>query len=153
MDYCLAYPKWQYLSYLCARHELVLHGWQDRAIRTLEPRLARDVRDFSSQRAIYATTDGIWAMYFAILGRLGFPAMALFNSCLSLRNANGRLSDPLYFFSIIEPARSQSPWCDGMLYILPRRPFLAQIHGHDDATLGALHAADPGSFPIGALVS
>jgi hypothetical protein len=192
VDYCLAYPKWQYLSYLCGTHELVLHGSQNRAIGMVEPRQARDVRELSSRRAIYATTDGIWAMYFAILDRRRFPAMTLFNSCVSFRGATGRLSEPVYFFSITEAVRREAPWCEGMVYILPRRsfqqepvqrmggvevvfpqcvgsmpvepvarlavspadfPFLAQVHGHDDAALGALHAADPGGFPISAVVS
>ncbi len=123
VEYCLPYPKWEYLSYLCTTHELVLHGSQDCSIATVEPRHAQDARLFSSQHAIYATTDGIWVMYFAILDRRSFPAMTLFNSCLSVRSARGRLGEPAYFFSVSEPELRQGPWCEGMVYILPRRSF------------------------------
>ena len=50
--------------------------------------MANDVRAFSNQRAIYATTDGIWVIYFAILNRKLYPEMSLFNSCFQARVSN-----------------------------------------------------------------
>ncbi len=186
VEYHLSYPKWQFLSFLCQARELVLHGSQNQAIGMLEPRQANDVRAFSNQRAIYATTDGIWVIYFAILDRRMYPEMTLFNSCLRARVSPAQLSEPLYFFSITHSVLLRRPWCQGTIYILPRRsfeqeapqqlqgveitfphwisplpaepvarlnvgpqdfPFLAQIHGHDDAKLVQLTAADPGGFP------
>ena len=67
IDYQLSYPKWQYLSYLCSSRELVLHGSQNMSIQTVEPRKAMDIRACSNQNAIYATTDGIWSIFFAIV--------------------------------------------------------------------------------------
>ncbi len=132
IDYCLPYPKWQFLSYLCERKELVLHGSQEKALAVVEPRRARDQRDFSSQQAIYATTDGIWVMYFAILDRRRFPWMTLFNSCLQVRDAENQLSEPLYFFSITHQALLQAPWCEGTIYILPRQPFEQELPQQKD---------------------
>jgi len=123
VDYGLPYPKWQYLSYLCDTGELVLHGSQNRDIGIVEPRQAVDKRAYSNQRAIYATTDGIWVIYFAILDRARYPEMGLFNSCLRVRVAADQLSEPLYFFSITHSALLQKPWRDGMVYILPRQEF------------------------------
>ncbi len=123
VDYRLPYPKWQYLFYLSQTDELVLHGSQHRDLAVVEPRAARDVLDFNSQQAIYATADGLWVMYFAILDRLRFPGMTLFNSCLSVRSARGKLREPVYFFSVSESARRYGPWCDGMVYVLSRRSF------------------------------
>lgn len=123
VDYDLPYPKWQFLSYLCQSRELVLHGSQHQTISVLEPRLALDVRAFSAQRAIYATTDGIWVIYFAMLDRQKYPDMTLFNSCLRVQFSAGALSDPLYFFSITYSALLKKPWCEGAVYILPRQTF------------------------------
>jgi len=123
IDYSLPYPKWQFLSYLCETKELVLHGSQHHEIDIVEPRQASDIRAYSNQRAIYATTDGIWVIYFAMIDRRKYPGISLFNSCLSARVSADQFSDPLYFFSITHSALVQGPWCEGMVYILPRRSF------------------------------
>jgi hypothetical protein len=126
LDYCLPYPKWQYLSYLCETRELVLHGSQNLSIDEVEPHQANDEKAFSNQRAIYATTDGIWVIYFAILDRKSYPEMSLFNSCLRARVSADQLSDPLYFFSVTQSALLQEPWCEGAIYILPRQNFIQE---------------------------
>jgi hypothetical protein len=130
IDYQLPYPKWEYLSYLCDTYELVLHGSQNPNIDEVEPRQAKDIKAFSNQSAIYATTDGIWVIYFAILDRKSFPEMTLFNSCLRARISPSQLSDPLYFFSITQSVLVQKPWCDGMIYILPRQFFVQETEQH-----------------------
>ena len=126
VDYHLPYPKWEYLSYLCETKELVLHGSQNLDTDVVEPRQANDIRTFSNQRAIYATTDGIWVIYFAILDRKLYTEMSLFNSCLRARVSADQLSDPLYFFSITQSVLLQKPWCKGAIYILPRQDFLQE---------------------------
>ncbi len=123
IDYCIPYPKWQFLSYLCETREWVLHGSQHSHIDEVEPRQANDKKAFSNQQAIYATTDGIWAIYFAILDREKYPEMSLFNSCLRARIAADQLSAPLYFFSITHSVLLQKPWGEGVIYILPRHSF------------------------------
>jgi len=122
IDYRLPYPKWQYLSYLCETKELVLHGSQNLDIAEVEPRQAIDKKAFSNQRAIYATTDGIFVIYFAIIDRVQYP-LSLFNSCLQIRISPDLLSDPFYFFSITHSALLQKPWCPGAIYILSRQAF------------------------------
>ena len=121
--YRLPYPKWQYLSYLCETRELLLHGSQNESIDIVEPRQANDKKAFSNQHAIYATTDGIWVIYFAILDRTKYPEMSLFNTCLRARVSASQLSNPVYFFSITHSVLLRGPWCEGMIYILPRRSF------------------------------
>lgn len=123
IDYSLPYPKWQFLSYLCETKEVVLHGSQHCQIQTVEPRQANDIKAFSNQHAIYATTDGIWVIYFAIVDRKKYPGLSLFNSCFCARISADQFSDPLYFFSITHSALLQQPWCEGMIYILPRQTF------------------------------
>lgn len=123
IDYRLPFSKWQFLSYLCDSRELVLHGSQTPGIEVVEPRQANDVKAYSNQRAIYATTDGIWVIYFAIIDRKKYSPLSLFNSCFRVGPTLEQLSDPLYFFSITHSARLQNPWCQGLIYILPRQSF------------------------------
>ena len=126
IDYQLPFPKWQFLSYLCAARDLILHGSQNADIDVVEPRRARDVRAFSAQDAIYASTDGIWVIYFAIVDRRKFSPLSLFNSCLNIQISPDQVIGPLYFFSITNTALVQRPWCDGVIYILPRTNFIQE---------------------------
>jgi len=126
IDYALPYPKWQFLSFLCETRNLVLHGSQNLQISQVEPRQANDKRAFSNQLAIYATTDGIWVLYFAILDRKKYPEMTLFNSCFQARISPDQFSEPLYFFSITQSVLIQKPWCTGAVYILPRQSFIQE---------------------------
>lgn len=123
VDYTLSLPKWQFLNYLCETRNLVLHGSQIGNIDTVEPRQANDIRAFSNQRAIYATTDGIWAIFFAIIDRRNHKNLSLFNSCLQARIDPDTLTDPMYFFSITQSVRLQAPYCNGTIYILNRDSF------------------------------
>jgi len=126
IDYALPFPKWQFLSYLCETKNLILHGSQNLEIEQVEPRQANDKKAFSNQVAIYATTDGIFVLYFAILNRRKHPEMTLFNSCFQARISPDQLSEPLYFFSITQSVLIQKPWCAGAIYILPRQSFIQE---------------------------
>jgi hypothetical protein len=126
IDYRLAHPKWQFLSYLCQSSSLVLHGSQNVGITEVEPRQAMDVRAYSGQNAIYATTDGIWVIFFAIIDRKKFSPLSLFNSCLDIRISPEQTWGPFYFFSITHSALVQEPWCEGSVYILPREGFVQE---------------------------
>ena len=123
INYRLTQPKWQFLDFICKTRHLVLHGSQHADIEEVQPRKAADVRAFSKQQAIYATTDGIWAIYFAIIDRQNVQPLSLFNSCITVRTAPDHVLGPLYFFSITHSALLRKPWCDGVIYILPRADF------------------------------
>lgn len=122
IDYQLAAQKWKFLSWLCRSCDFVLHGSQNMDLDIVEPRKALDIRAFSAQEAIYATTDGIWVIYFAIVDRKNFQ-LSLFNSCLDVHLAPGQVLGPLYFFSVTHSALVQNPWRPGAIYILPRQTF------------------------------
>ncbi len=123
IDYQLAYPKWQFLSYLCSTRNLVLHGTQNQDIAVVEPRKVIDIKAFSGQEAIYATTDGIWVIFFATVDRVNFGGLSLFNSCLEIQIAPGMRMGPFYFFSITHSVLMQKPWYEGAVYLLPRAGF------------------------------
>ena len=122
LDYHLPYPKWQFLTYLCEKKPVILHGSQLAELETVQPQQANDIRAFANQRAIYATTDGIWVIYFAILDRKQHP-MSLYNACFRYQDAEDHWSNPFYFFSISHSALVRDPWIWGTIYILPRDSF------------------------------
>jgi len=129
INYTLAAPKWQFLCYLCEAKAVLLHGSGNSAIEEFEPRQSNDTNEFGNRKAVYAASDGIWPMYFAIANRDG-PVISLTNSCFRLMQSDGNWSVPYYFFSINDDAFEQNPWRNGTIYILPRATF--EQNRHDD---------------------
>ena len=125
LQYELPQPRWQFLCYLADHKPVVLHGSGRADIATFEPRKADDVLEFGNRAAVYAASDGIWPIYFAILDRDRY-AMSLTNACIRVVPRTGEASPPCYFFSISRPALQQQPWRNGMVYILPRTTFEPQ---------------------------
>jgi hypothetical protein len=121
LDYPLAIPKWQFLCYLVEHYPILLHGSGNPHITTFEPRQSQDLREFGAQKAVYATDDGIWPLYFAIVDRSKSPTIA--NACIRPEAANGSQDQAYYFFSISSQAIGQQPYRDGMVYLLPRDTF------------------------------
>lgn len=124
IDYRLAAPRWQFLCH-ATRRGLVLHGSGDANIARFEPRKPADRSAFGGRRAVFAATDGIWPIYFAILDRDRYP-MALVNSCMSITGPDGRTDGPYYFFSITATALAHEPWREGTVYLLPGDGFEEQ---------------------------
>jgi hypothetical protein len=125
IDYPLLAPKWQFLSYLCEHREVVLHGSGQPDILEFEPRQSNDVSEFGNRRAIYAASDGIWPIYFAVMDR-DRGVTSLVNSCARVIGSYGSRSEPYYFFSINADALSRRPWRRGTIYLLPRQSFEPQ---------------------------
>jgi hypothetical protein len=125
IDYTLAAPKWQFLCHAADRRGLALHGSGNPGIALFEPRQANDLGDFGNQKAVYAASDGLWAMYFAIVDRERHP-MTLSNACVRLADPDGAVRGPFYFFSISQSALPYQPWRSGTVYLLPSETFLVQ---------------------------
>ncbi len=117
-------PKWQFFCYLTEQYSVVLHGSANVSISRFQPRQPDDLSAFGNQNAVYAASDGIWPMYFAILDRERYP-MSMSNACIRLVQA-GQISVPYYLFSITREALVRKPWRDGMMYILPNNTFVSE---------------------------
>ncbi|KOG42472.1 hypothetical protein [Streptomyces resistomycificus] len=163
VDYQLDAPKWQFLCHAAERSGIVLHGSGDPDIGRFEPRQPADTLEFSNRRAVFAATDGIWPMYYAILDRDRHPTMTLCNACIRIASPNSLdFSDPYYFFSISRPALDRQPWRVGTVYLLPADTFESQPPvTADDARIRIAQAASavpvepaaklsvhPGDFPF-----
>jgi hypothetical protein len=130
IPYSLGAPKWEFLHYAVTRGDLVLHGSADPEIQVFEPRKADDLREFGNQAAVYAASDGIWPIFFAIIDR-SYSAFLL-NASIRILELPGATA---WFFSITQSALDNQPWCDGTVYVLPRSGFVDD----DVLELGGLH--------------
>jgi hypothetical protein len=124
IPYSLPYPRWQFLCYLGDQLHLALHGSADNGIAMFEPRQSNDLEEFGNQKAVYAASDGLWAMFFAIIDRSRMDSIT--NACIRLEVPIGNMQDPLYVFSISQSALPQKPWRSGTVYLLPRETFITQ---------------------------
>lgn len=120
----LPWQKWQFLCYVADQHDIALHGSGDPNIDLFEPRQSNDVNDFGNQKAVYAASDGLWAMFFAIVDRP--RVMSVANACIRLEEESGAVHGPLYVFSVSQSALPSQPWRTGTVYLLPRQPFITQ---------------------------
>ncbi|HLK15153.1 MAG TPA: hypothetical protein VKT78_10135 [Fimbriimonadaceae bacterium] len=119
----LAPPRaepWKLLCHLAERGDFLLHGTGDPNIAQFVPRQPTDSNPFGAQNAVYAASDGLWPMYYAILDRS--PPFSLHNACISLVD-DGREGERYYFFSIQNSALARRPYRPGYVYILPKATF------------------------------
>ncbi len=119
IDYRLTAPKWKFLCWLIETKDVLLHGSSRDDIVSFEPRRADDASEFGGQRAVFAASDGIWAMFFAITNRR--VATSLVNASFWFND--GATPDTFYYFSINTDAFDGRPWREGTVYVLPRSSF------------------------------
>ena len=106
---------------LVERGDVLFHGSQSGDLERLEPiRLSTDATKFGNQQAVYATSDPVWATYFAILRRGKYSTR---NASLGI--VGGNLFPRWYYFSITRPDGGEN-FAPGSLYVLPRKTFVRQ---------------------------
>ena len=113
-------PVWAWLSWLCDTQGFVAHGTGQGDIAVFEPRQSNDVRWFGNRKAVYAASDALWAMFFAIMNRPTIP-MRVVNAAISVW-LNGKL-EPRYYFGASLTALERGAFRDGWVYLLPTAGF------------------------------
>jgi hypothetical protein len=162
VQYSLPAPKWQFLCWLADTQAVLLHGTHLAGIAVLEPTHPDDESQFGHRRAVFASSDGIWAMFFAILDRA--VAWSLVNACFSLRDADdGSVKDVRYYFSVNGDALvGGRGFSRGYVHVLPRRTFQREpphyengdvIESHQWASIQPVRPigcveVDPEDFPF-----
>lgn len=124
IEFTLPYPKWQFLCHLADHKSIAMHGSGDPNIAVFEPRQSNDLNEFGNQKAIYASSDGLWAMFFAIVDRDRVGSIT--NACVRLADETGTFQGPYYVFSVSQSALPNQPWRSGTVYLLPRSTFITQ---------------------------
>ncbi len=125
IQFSLPWPKWQFLCHVADYHDIAVHGSGDPNIALFEPRQANDLNEFGNQKAVYAASDALWAMFFAIVDRDRFP-MSITNACVRLTDEGGASHGPYYVFSVSQSVLASQPWRVGTIYLLPRGKFVVQ---------------------------
>jgi hypothetical protein len=116
---------WHFLCGLAEHREIAFHGTGDPNIESFEPRRPIDFAPFGDQEAVFATTDPIWAMFYAIVDR-DRHRLTLNNGCILVTDAEGDGELPYYYFSVTAGALPEQPWRTGYVYFLPAETFVAQ---------------------------
>ncbi|MCC7118100.1 MAG: hypothetical protein IT310_06200 [Anaerolineales bacterium] len=124
IEFNLPRQKWEFLCYLADQHQIALHGSGNSSIDLFEPRQSNDLTEFGNQKAIYAASDGIWAMFFAIIDRDRVDSIT--NACVRLEDETGLVHGPFYVFSVSQSAVPNKPWRTGTVYLLPKQTFITQ---------------------------
>lgn len=128
LPYDLTMPRWQFLGLLTKTVDVVLHGSSDPDIAEFRPHRPVDLDEFSRRHAVYAASDGVWPIYFAIVDRT--RVSSLLNACFTVLDRDDAGEHPTYyFFSIEQVALDSQLWRDGTVYVLPRRSFVRQPPG------------------------
>ena len=112
---------WHFLCSLAARRRIAFHGTGDPHIERFEPREPIDFAPFGNQRAVFATSDPIWAMFYAIIGPHR-QKLTLNNACVVLEERD----EAYYYFSVSRQELAGRPWGTGYLYFLPADTFVEQ---------------------------
>jgi len=91
-------PRWVFLEWLVRRGWL-LHGSNEAGITRFEPRAPYDasVDDFSKRTAVFASSDGVWALMYALRDRARVRGML--NAAMQLWEGE-RWSGMRYFLSL-----------------------------------------------------
>jgi hypothetical protein len=151
-------PLCERLRWRAATEDVLFHGSSNPDLRELAPiRRSRDKTAFGDQQAVYATSDPVWATFFAVLRR---GRVSMRNASLGL--AGESLYPRWYFFSINRPDGGEH-FAPGSLYVLPRTTFTCQspLLGKIDTAQWVSHEAvpvleridvTPADFPLADLV-
>lgn len=116
-------PRLDFLRWLAENRSVVFHGSPHDDLDELSTeRRSRDSTAWGNQRAVYASTDPVWAIYFACLRRdQGWTGTK--NG--SMGRADGPLYPRRYFFLHNRGSVSPDRFGPGSLYLLPPATFVA----------------------------
>ncbi|MFD0674912.1 hypothetical protein [Cohnella sp. GCM10027633] len=109
-------PKSRFIDYLIQEKSFVAHGSNRMNIERFEPR-EQTLYNGELVNAVFATKDGVWPMFYAILDRSKVVGNFR-NGCL--RTANDTRH---YFFSLTKKTIAQNPWICGTIYLLSSDTF------------------------------
>ena len=122
----LPVPKWAFLCWLADEKGLLMHGSGNPDVTMFEPRTPFDNSpdDFSKQTAVFAASDGIWAIFYAVIDRVNFR-LRMLNGAMQFKTSEG-WTRMHYFFSVTGSVLERYPWRKGTVYILPVEGFTRQ---------------------------
>ncbi len=125
IDYCLSYPKVDFLNYICDWRGYVAHGSLVQDLAVLEPiRYSQDSSEFGNRQQIFCSPDAVWAIWFAILEKSKCHLTE--NGCVRIGSGQKRIK--YYHFELPASCKSDPPFTDGMIYIAHAADFPDRHH-------------------------
>ncbi|WP_442599812.1 hypothetical protein [Neobacillus sp. D3-1R] len=121
IPYTLSLPKYQFLQYLSDTKSIVFHG-SNKIIEVFEPR-EQTLFNGEMTKAVFATKDPIWAMFYATLRKESIVD--------NIRNGSISANQKqwYHFYSLTQATFSNQPWEKGYIYILSTKTFEAPAKG------------------------
>jgi hypothetical protein len=120
ISYNLAYPKAEFLNYICDWRGFVLHGSPLQDLEILEPiRKSSDKSEFGNRQQIFCSPDAMWAMWFAILDKSKYNQTR--NGSVRVGSGSGRVK--YYHFELPKANAENRPFIEGMIYVARARDF------------------------------
>lgn len=118
--YNLAYPKADFLNYICDWRKFVVHGSPLDDLETLQPiRKSSDENEFGNRQQIFCSPDAMWAMWFAILDKSQYNFTR--NGCVRVGRGPKRVK--YYHFELPNENKTNNPFTEGMIYIARAQDF------------------------------
>lgn len=118
-------PRWKFVEWLTRQERVVFHGSPKPDIEVFAPvRRSVEIMDHAGTgnlAAVYGTTFGLWATWFAVLDRSSLQG-SIQNGVLRWNDRSGRELD-VYHFSVHHTHLGDDIWRSGTLYLLPRDSF------------------------------
>ena len=114
IDYRLSQPRWWFLQRAIGRG-LLLHGTNERELTELRTRANGDAFG-APVKALFASDDAIWPLYFATVNRAHLQH-GYINWATHVRGTSR------YIFSIGADPHDASSWTDGVVHLLPAGSF------------------------------
>lgn len=128
IEYEIDSPKHKFLAYLLENGYL-LHGSSVEDVEMLEPRQANDASKKSgNQKAIYAVSDPILPLFYAIKDRKRLHGMV--HSGYSTDDQGVKT----YSFQIDGTRSEKDPWKSGVVHILPKESFVQTMNDEGGPT-------------------
>ncbi len=120
ISYNLAYPKADFLNYICDWRGFVVHGSPLHDLVTLQPvRKSSDKSEFGNHQQIFCSPDAMWGMWFAILDKAKYNLTR--NG--SVRIGRGKNCVKYYHFELPKENKEHHPFVEGMIYITRAQDF------------------------------
>jgi hypothetical protein len=117
IDYHSNFPKYRFIQYISETRNVLLHGSNHQHIEQFEPRL-QTLYDGKWTEAVFATKDGIWPVFYAILNRS--KVLKNFRNG-SIRHT--RTKRNYHFYSLDNLSDQDDIWLPGTIYFLEDKTF------------------------------
>ncbi|MDP3696820.1 MAG: hypothetical protein Q8R55_02185 [Candidatus Taylorbacteria bacterium] len=119
IEYNLSYPKEDFLKFLVAEKNVLLHGSSTKNMETLKPRQANDKAKASGNKnAVYGVIDPVLPIFYAIKDRRKLNGVIESGFTENLETGERE-----YKFRIPHNILETKPWIRGMVYIFDKNQF------------------------------